>query len=454
VTRRGHLLRRVVAFAGIACLSLAVVILRASRTTTGATTFPATFEAFDSAAVASVRIARTTKRDGKEVPGEVVLQRTGASSWVVANRGGYPAKTADVSEFLEKVREARTKTENTRDPSKAKAFAGEDGWTEVTVRGQGDATLARFGIGKSGAGGSYENTYLRLGEPPPAAGEAPAPALPTAPTPAGDFRVVTATGIDAYVRADPEEWVDRDLWPSVTGSDVVEIEIDQREKGRTVHLVREEKKAAATEPKKEGEGAETPPPEGGEDRWTMRKPTEGPAAPSVANATAAAIANLSLESLVVAKEGAGDADYGFDKPQLVLTARGRLLAGAESAPAYVVTVGKKVEGKETSYARRGSDPFVFEISEVSLREFRNEPESWAEKKPDESKPAETPPGEEKPEEAKPAEEKPPGEPKEGEGPGEEKPSEGTGEGGMGSEAPPPGAGEGPAPPAMGEEPPK
>jgi hypothetical protein len=377
VRRAQVLSRRALVFGAAALAFLLVVVLRPSRVAEPTDVLPSTFPGFDPAAVATLRVERTTERDGKTTEHRVVLQRT-EDGWRVENRGGYPAKTGEVARLLDEVRDAKTVREDTADPARAAAFAGTDGYTEVTAAGVGGKVLARFGLGKNAAGGDSDTSYLRLGEP----------SAPGA-TPRGDFRVVTADGIDPYVQVDPESWVDRDVWPALSASDVAKVEIDHREKERVVALAREKKA-----PPSPSEGTSDPvEPAVEEDAWRLEKPTAGPASPSAAKATVNAFTNLTLDELVDVKPDATDADFGFDRPILVVTATGHAAEGVRPST-YVLTVGKRVEKKDSHYARRaterGPEPFVFEVTRGSLGEFEHEAAHWAEKPPPKEEAAATP----------------------------------------------------------------
>jgi hypothetical protein len=306
----------------------------------------------------------------------------------------------------------------TTNPAKFAAFAGDDGWTDVRVYDEREAPILSFGIGKGGADGSWSNVYLRvddlqkggLGGAVEAGAQRPG-------------KVVASTGLDAWGnRGEPTFWVETRLFPGLSEADLTEVAWEHAPKSWSGRLVRGTKAA----------GAE------GDDPWTLSGTHSGAAKPATAKLYAQAFVGLPLAGLEDGKETPEtDAKYGFDKPDLVLTARGRAAGEGSLAPEWKVVVGKKAEGKAVWYARRsgpaGREPWVFAVNDYDLSRFRDDPKDLLE----------TPPA---PPPAEPGMGEAPTEPAMGEAP-PAPPAEPTPPA-MGETPPPP-----PAEPAMGEAPP-
>ena len=73
---------------------------------------------------------------------------------------------------------------------------------------------------------------------------------------------------------------------------------------------------------------------------------------------------------------------------------GRRPEDGSPAPTWTIRVGKKVEGTSTWYARRATgeaaDPFVFTVNDYDVTDFRKDPATWVEKKPEPPAPAAAP----------------------------------------------------------------
>jgi hypothetical protein len=124
-----------------------------------------------------------------------------------------------------------------------------------------------------------------------------------------------------------------------------------------------------------------------EDSFTLTKP-ETPD-PAVKKESGKQIVQGFVGLHMAGLEGASPADaeakYGFDKPDVIVSAKGRPQKEGAAAPTYRLELGKKVEGKSTLYARRSlsgvGDPWIFTVEDYEVSRFRDDPKDLLEKKP-------------------------------------------------------------------------
>ena len=359
--RTQRLTRRLYVFVGALVLGVVVLVLRAATTTELPATkaLPPTFPGIDVAKVRAVEIEKTVTVDGKPTPRLVRLERTGVASWAVASSDGYAADAKKVEDFVKSLAEVRTKGEVTATAEKFSTFAGPDGFTNVRLFGDGEAPTLSFGIGKGNALGSWSNTFVRVDDLTRRA--AALPAAPGAPD-AKAGRVVGATGIDGYMdRTDVTQWIEGRLFPGLTDGEIAEVTWSHPSKGFAGRLVR------GTKGEKDAD-----------DPWLVE--VAGPAAPAKADAAKQVISALTgvrLASLEGRAAAGSDATYGFDKPDVVVTATAKPVKDGVPAPIYKLEIGKKLEGKSTWYVRRsmlkGADPWVYAVNEYELAKFRDDP---------------------------------------------------------------------------------
>jgi hypothetical protein len=402
------LVRRCVAFGALAVVAGTLVALRGPGTTSvvAETALPETFPGFEPDQVFSFEVARTKKDGDKTVPESIRIARAdtspGHEAWAVETASRYPAKLGVVKEYLAKVKEARTRGEKTRTASRFPQYAPPEGFTEVRLFDKDARAIVSFGIGKSGADGNWSDVFLRLDD-----------AKKASPGAGEGSRVVAATKAPStFPGTGVTEWIDTALWPGVSETEVATLVVDQREKSRVVEMVRVPKTG-----------------EEKDDTWKVTKPEEGKASSTGSNLVRTFV-GLNLTEMVESAGGAeADAKYGFDKPTVVVTTKSKTEKPGQTPVERTLTIGKKVEGKEQWYVRRGEEPWVFTVSEWEVKLFREEPSAWIEKKPE-----------------------PPPSNGDGTAMGEAPPAmDGAAPPAMG-EAPPPAMGEAP-PPAMGEAPP-
>ncbi|MBL9086020.1 MAG: DUF4340 domain-containing protein [Planctomycetia bacterium] len=356
--RTQRLTRRLYVFVGALVVGVVVLVLRAATTTElpAAKALPPTFPGIDVAKVRAVEVEKTVTVDGKPTPRVVRLERTGVASWAVASSDGYAADAKKVEDFVKSLAEVRTKGEVSATPEKFPTFAGPDGWTNVRLFGDGEAPTLSFGLGKGNALGSWSNTFVRVDDL-----SRRAAALPGAAD-AKAGRIVGATGIDGYTdRTDVTQWIEGRLFPGLTDGEIVEVTWSHPSKGYTGRLVR------GTKGEKDAE-----------DPWLVE--VAGPAAPAKADAAkqvVSALTGVRLASLEGRAADGSDATYGFDRPDVVVTATAKPVKDGVPAPIYKLEIGKKLEGKSTWYVRRsmlkGADPWVYAVNEYELAKFRDDP---------------------------------------------------------------------------------
>lgn len=402
--RATKLLRRTWILTGVVACLLAVVLLRSATTAESLSNekLPATFPVIDVAKITAVDIERAVTRDGKPATDQVKLERVGqAATWVVASAFGYPADPKKVEDFLRTLGGVRTKSVSTTESQSFSKFAGADGWTDVRLYADGRTPVVSFGIGKGSAEGVWNQLFVRLDDltsarPTPGVVAAAGSAKPTA------GKVVVVTGLEAGGnRAEATSWIDTRLWPGLSEGEIVSLSIDHAPKSFSTTLVLAAKPASKdTEPaamdsgmagdKKDEKAKDAEP----APTWTMTKPEEAKASDAMAKQLCQAFAGMLFSTIEDGKSGSEvDAKYGFDKPDLVIVAKGRPVKPEDPAPTWKLEVGKKVEGKPTWYVRRSSrkETFTFTVNDFDLVRFRDDPKEFLEKKPEPPAPPPAPP---------------------------------------------------------------
>jgi hypothetical protein len=371
--RGKSLVRRNLVFGAAACVGLLVVVLRPTPGVAVQTTFPKVFPGFEPVKARAIEITRKAKKDGQDVVESMRLEQNATDSWVVQTTANYPVRLATVKRFLDAVASAEEKNEPTSNPEKFPTFAGSEGFTEVRVSGEA-GLLVSFGLGRGNAEGSWSDHYLRVDDvklgvaAPSEAGKPPKARI-----------VVAHAGDLGDVKPEVSSWVETRLFPSLVEGDVQAVAVEQKTKDVTLAFVRGAK----------GE-------KDAEDPWTMTKPESGKAVPDRIHNLVATVVGLSLSKVVGALKPGDEAKYGFDKPEIVVTASGRPAPKPTDAPpTWGVIVGKKSDVKDLEgwFVRRAVngvvEGYVLLVADYALGELRSEPSSYLEKKPE--PPAPTPP---------------------------------------------------------------
>ena len=352
--------RRLVLFAGAGAAFVALVALQGTGRTAVRTAeeLAKTFPGFAPEKAKTITVSKKSTRDGKTTEESLRLDLAAPDSWIVSSAHGYPARLDRVKPMLDAIRNSRTILVKTSNEARFSNYAGPEGFLEVRVLGVGDEPLASFGIGKGDAEGAWDNSYVRRD------------------TKAAKEIIAAKNLSTSAFSTGVAEWVEARLFSSLSNGDLTEILVDQREKSRQIAIVRGTKGEKDTE-----------------DPWNLTKPEAGKATLSAATNLLGAVTGLTLDDVVDAARGPeADAKYGFDKPEIVVTATGKSPKEGVLPPTFRLTVGKKAEGKtsESFYVRKDDDPFVFTVVGYKLQDFRAEPTTFLEKKPPEEKPGDKP----------------------------------------------------------------
>lgn len=364
MTRHAILVRRNLVFAALTAAFLLVVLLRPSATSAVRSKENLTplFPDLKAEDARAISVVRKETKDGKPVEHRLRLARI-EGEWKVETAWNHPADPEEVKKFLEKVKGSKEKAEPTRTAGKFGQFADKDGFTEVEILGEGNVPLVKFGIGKTGAGGVWSDTYVRV-DPVGAAAKGGATG-----------RMTIATDMSTGIRTDVTDWVERRIWDSFAAADVASLEIHQTEKDRTIVMNRGARGENDTE-----------------DPWTVVKPEEGKGTSSAINNLVRSLTGLQMNAVVDSAAGPeAAAKYGFDKPEIVVTATGKPGRDGKT-PVWKLVIGKKVDQKEARYVRptegEKDSAWVYEVSDWDVRDFRSEPSQWIEKKEEPKKPEE------------------------------------------------------------------
>lgn len=358
--RTKSLLLRSAVFAVACAALLAVVVLRdeGSKTSDDAAGMGPAFAPVKAEKVQTLEFEQTTRLDGKPVKSLVRLVRTGPAAWKLASSFDHPADTGRVEGFLKGLSGAKRHAEPTSNPAKFPSFAGPDGFLDVRVFDtEAGAPALSFGIGKSNAEGGYSaKKFVRVDD---AAGGKSARIL-----------VVSDLASDGSLTS-PTNWVETRLLPTLTNTEVAEFTIEVGEAHRPVTFVRGKKKDEKD----------------ADDPWEMTAPDKQPALAEPVMALVRGFVGMTFASIEAGKIAPGDeAKYGFDKPDVILRGTGRRPEDGSPAPTWTIRVGSKVEGRSTWYARRATgeaaDPFVFTVNDYDVTDFKKDPATWVEKKPE------------------------------------------------------------------------
>ncbi len=305
---------------------------------------PEVFPGFASDQVRRIDLSR----QGPDGPEALRLElAAGGNAWELASHFRYPTQ-AGAQRLLDAIAAARSRGDVTRREETFDRYAGENGWTEVKLTDvQGRESLA-FAIGKY----AYPETFLRVGSGP-------------------DARVVKALNITPGVaRTEARAWVETRLWPELSSSNAVRIDVEQRPDQRTISLVKVDAKDAKKDGAKDGsKGAAA----GG---WRMESPTPGEGKTIAVEDLLRQFTGILLED-IVAGDATGDVrkTFGLHEPELVVTLHHKTGAKVDQ---HVLLVGGKVDGKDQWYVQRQGARWVFTVGASSLSRMRQMPDTFRE----------------------------------------------------------------------------
>ncbi|MDA1196220.1 MAG: hypothetical protein O2894_13705, partial [Planctomycetota bacterium] len=146
----------------------------------------------------------------------IVLQLGGSDgTWLLESHGKYPTQ-AGAARLLDAIGAARNRGDVTTRKDTFAKYAGDTGWTEVRLTDVQGNDVVQFGVGRY----AYPEVFLRVGR-----GESE--------------RVVRALNITPGVaRTEVRSWIETRIWPELSATDAVRIDVEQRKDGRTITLAK------------------------------------------------------------------------------------------------------------------------------------------------------------------------------------------------------------------------
>jgi len=342
--------RRTMVFGIVAVvLGAALWLLPEASTSVKKESLPLAFPGFERDSVKRIEITRGDEK--------IVLEEGNPGAWQLASHFRYPLSTPP-DRLLDAIAAARITAEVTRRADTFDKYAGGKGWIEVvTVDNRGRETV-RFRVGRY----KYPETFLALGK-------------------GADQRIVKATSVSETVASlQARMWIETRMWPSLSAANMVRMDIEQRADNRTITLARRGESPADVEmavPEKD---------EKGEKIYWMASPQQADAKKLAVEDLAREFTGMLIEDIVADSVGEAEkAKYGFDQPEIVATFSSKV---GEQVTKHKLIVGKRVEGKEQWYVRRGDQSWVFVVDGSSgVSRMRQPPEEFLPAK-EEEKPSE------------------------------------------------------------------
>lgn len=342
--------RRTLIFGGLAVLlGAALWLMPEASTSVKKESLPLAFPDFDKSVVKRIELTRGESK--------LVIEQGKGQAWHLTSHFRYPLATPP-DRLLDAITSARIVSDVTRRQATFDRYAGGKGWTEVTtIDNRGQAT-ARFAIGRY----KYPETFVRLGE-----GE--------------DARVVKATSVSQTVASlESRMWIETRMWPALSASNMVRIDVEQRRDNRTISIARRGESAAdvgMAVPEKD---------EKGEKLYWMATPLQGDAKKLAVEDLAREFTGMLIQDVVAGSLSEEEkAKYGFDDPELVATLFHKV---DDDVTKYELIVGKRVPGSDRWWVRRGNEAWVFLVDASSgVSRMRQPPEEFLPKKEEEKKAA-------------------------------------------------------------------
>jgi hypothetical protein len=335
-------------FFGLLVVLLGVYFLRPDLTTSareGNLAFA--FPAFDKALANRIELSKLTSTG--EPGARVVLQRGSGSTWSLESHFRYPLKTG-AEALLDSIAAARIKSDVTSRQETFATYAPSEGWTEVDVIDAQGKSMLRFGIGRY----TYPDAFLRLGE--------------------GDQqRIVRAVNLSpSAARVESSFWIDTNLWPGLSVTSMIRIDVDQRREKRVLSLVKRGESPAdveTTSPEKDPEGKKV---------WWLAGPEEGDAVTMDVQDLGREFTGMLIDDVVAgAATGEQEKAFGFDDPELVATLWSKQ---GEKVTKHVLEIGKRDESDASWYVRRKGAPWVFKVRGASaFQRMQQTPDEFLDK---------------------------------------------------------------------------
>jgi len=302
------------------------------------------FPSFDKAEASQVVLSKTTATG--EAGARVVLQRGSGSQWSLESHFRYPLKTG-ADGLLDSIAAARIRNEVTDRQDTFKKYAGSNGWTEVEIIDARGQSILQFGLGRY----AYPETFLRIGS-------------------GSDQRVVKAINISPGVaRVESQSWIDTNLWPGLSATTMIRIDVDQRRDERVISLVKRGESPADVElesPEKDPEGKKV---------FWMVSPAEGDAVTLDVQDLAREFSGMLIDDVVAGSITGEEAKkYGFDDPELVTTFWSKI---RDKVSKHVLEIGKRDADGSGWFARRKGAPWVFRIrGATAFQRMRQMPDEY------------------------------------------------------------------------------
>ncbi len=343
---KSHLRRlenRLIVFSALTVvLGGALLLVPDASTSVKKESLPLAFPDFASGAIRQIELTRGDEK--------LVLQQAAEERWVLASHFRYPLNTPP-QRLLDAIASARISSEVTTRADTFGKYAGSRGWIDVSAVDTRGKVALHFAIGRY----QYPETYLRLGS-----GKAQ--------------RIVKATGIsETEAGLEVRSWIETRMWPSLSSKNFVRMDIEQRADKRTITLVKRGESPADVEMAVPGKD------EKGEKLYWMASPRQADAKTLAVEDVAREFTGMLIQDVVAGSTTpAKDAEYGFDKPEIVATLYHKV---NDQVSKYKLTIGKRVPDKELWYARRGGDSWVFLVSSSGgVSRMRQAPEEFLPKK--------------------------------------------------------------------------
>ncbi len=390
MTQVERLARRNVVLGVLAALLLVFVVLRPSPTSAvGEKAWPALFPKLKLDDVRTIEIAREPKpasslvkgepekkdpeKKDQDGPKEVRIERVEGDAWTIPTNHDFPASPDRVRSFLEDVQKARLKKVVTERPDTFDDYAATTGWTRIQILDAKGETLADLELGKAAG---WPDSFVRIkvdGKP----------------------RIVRAYNLSPdHSRVTLDAWVDDQLWPGLSVTDVNQVELFQTEEKNALSFARKTKPSEPAGAGDEKEGDEKKGDEKGapkknpsEDGWVMRAPKEQDAETYKVENLVRTVAGMHFEDVVDrGSDSATLAKYGLDTPAYRVVLHLAPKPGAkkpsdgEGETKSLVVGGRKMDSDGSKvkgwYVRRGDDDWIFEVADASMHDLRSMPDAF------------------------------------------------------------------------------
>ncbi len=299
----------------------------------------------DPSAVREIDI-ESTDPERPDSPERVRVQRRDLTSWVLPDRYDHPVLPNAAERLLDAIADARDRGTVTSRADTFERYRPSTGWKSVTLKDGAGRTLARLDLGRS----DRSDLLVRLGE---GAG-------------ARIARVARLRPSVAPTRM--TEWIETQLWPgTLRSATLVRLDLDRTASGgKRVVAVKHGITA-------EGLGVASPPidADAPERLWSLIEPSPAEADRLAIEEIGRAFTGLVVADVVAAESSAGEATFGFDKPDLVAVFHE--LVG-DKVTAHRLVVGARAADKDAWYVRVEGRPFVYLVeSGHNLSRLRSEP---------------------------------------------------------------------------------